>query len=83
LGESSQYEAALRRQYAPKLRQKEEELSRRLGRRIELDPFQDAEFVAFYNQNMATLKGNYEAAVEEVREQALQLFSRSVPPGNS
>jgi hypothetical protein len=79
LDESSRYEEALRRQYAPKLRQKEEELSRRLGRRIELDPFQDAEFVAFYNQNMATLKGNYEAAVEEVREQALRFFNRSNP----
>ncbi|MFP3091571.1 hypothetical protein LQZ21_14735 [Treponema sp. TIM-1] len=79
LDESSQYEEALRRQYAPRLRQKEEELSRRLGRRIELDPFQDAEFVAFYNQNMATLKGNYEAAMEEVREQALRFFNRSIP----
>ncbi|MDR2760034.1 MAG: hypothetical protein LBB78_11720 [Spirochaetaceae bacterium] len=79
LDESSRYEEAIRRQYAPKLRQKEEELSRRFGRRIELDPFQDAEFVAFYNQSMATLKGNYEAAVEEVREQALRLFNRSIP----
>ncbi|MDR2631260.1 MAG: hypothetical protein LBC60_10090 [Spirochaetaceae bacterium] len=81
LDESSRYEEAIRRQYAPKLRQKEEELSRRFGRRIELDPFQDAEFVAFYNQSMATLKGNYEAAVEEVREQALRLFNRSTPSG--
>jgi hypothetical protein len=79
LDEAARYEEAIRRQYAPKLRQKEEELSRRIGRRIELDPFQDAEFVAFYNQNMATLKGNYEAVVEEVREQAIQLFNRSTP----
>ncbi|MDR3166647.1 MAG: hypothetical protein LBT93_01780 [Treponema sp.] len=79
LDEAAQYEEAIRRQYAPKLRQKEEELSRRIGRRIELDPFQDPEFVAFYNQNMATLKGNYEAVVEEVREQAIQLFNRSNP----
>jgi hypothetical protein len=82
LDEASQYEEAIRRQYAPKLRQKEEELARRFGRRIELDPFQDPEFVAFYNQNMATLKGNYEAAVEEVREQALRLFNRANPSSN-
>jgi hypothetical protein len=79
LDEAARYEEAVRRQYAPKLRQKEEEVSRRLGRRIELDPFQDPEFVAFYNQSMATLKGNYEAVVEEVREQAIQLFNRSTP----
>ena len=77
--EAARYEEAIRRQYAPKLRQKEEELSRRVGRRIELDPFQDPEFVAFYNQSIATLKGNYEAVVEEVREQALQLFNRATP----
>jgi hypothetical protein len=78
-GEAARYEEAIRRQYAPKLRQKEEELSRRIGRRIELDPFQDPEFVAFYNQSIATLKGNYEAVVDEVREQALQLFNRATP----
>ncbi|MDR1108833.1 MAG: hypothetical protein LBL19_07350 [Spirochaetaceae bacterium] len=82
LEEASRYEEAIRRQYAPKLRQKEEELARRFGRRIELDPFQDPEFVAFYNQSMATLKGNYEAAVEEVREQALRLFNRANPSGS-
>jgi hypothetical protein len=35
--------------------------------------------VAFYNQSMATLKGNYEAVVGEVREQAIQFFNRSTP----
>jgi hypothetical protein len=77
LNEAGQYEEAIRRQYAPKLQQKEEELSRRLGQRIALDPFQDPEFVAFYNQNMGILKGNYEAVAEEVKEQAIQAFNRS------
>jgi hypothetical protein len=77
LNEAGQYEEAIRRQYAPKLQQKEEELSRRLGQRIALDPFQDPEFVAFYNQNMGILKGNYEAVAEELKEQAVQAFNRS------
>jgi len=51
LSEVEQFDQAIRRQYAPKLRQKEEELSRRLGRAVQLDPFQDPEFVNFYNQN--------------------------------
>jgi polyhydroxyalkanoate synthesis regulator phasin len=74
LDEAEQYEEAIKRQYAPKLRQKEEEISRRIGRHVKLDPFQDPEFVAFYNQNMNTLKTNYEGAVAQVREEATRLY---------
>ncbi|MDR2020386.1 MAG: hypothetical protein LBQ14_06455 [Treponema sp.] len=76
LEELDQYGEAIKRQYAPKLRQKEEELSRRLGRPVQLDPFQDPEFAAFYNQNMNALKGNYESLAAQVREQAEALYSR-------
>ncbi|MDR0719565.1 MAG: hypothetical protein LBF78_08020 [Treponema sp.] len=74
LDQAAQYEEAIRRQYAPKLRQKEEELSRRLGREVRLDPFQDPEFIAFFNQNMNALKENYGGALEEVKEEAVRLF---------
>jgi hypothetical protein len=74
LAEVDQFDQAIRRQYAPKLRQKEEELARRLGRAVQLDPFQDPEFVNFYNQNMNALKGRYEEAIEQVRDQAAKLF---------
>ncbi|MCL2208583.1 MAG: hypothetical protein FWC19_00810 [Treponema sp.] len=72
--ETTQYDQAIKQQYAPKLRQKEEELSRRLGREVRIDPFQDAEFVAFYNQHMNALKGNYETAVTQVKEEARNMF---------
>lgn len=75
LQEAAQYEEAIKRQYAPKLRQKEEELARRLGRQVKIDPFQDPEFAAFYNQNMNTLKENYVAAVDQIKEEAVRLFS--------
>ena len=74
LDEASKYEEAIKRQYAPKLRHKEEEISRRMGRAVKLDPFQDPEFVAFFNQNMNTLRENYQAAVDQVREEAIRLF---------
>ncbi|MDR1059229.1 MAG: hypothetical protein LBL43_06735 [Treponema sp.] len=74
LDEAARYEEAIRQQYAPKLRQKEEELSRRLGRQLKLDPFQDPEFIAFYNQNMNNLKANYEGAITQVRAEAERLF---------
>ncbi|MCL2270275.1 MAG: hypothetical protein FWC24_02920, partial [Treponema sp.] len=67
-----------RQQYAPKLRQKEEEISRRMGREVRLDPFQDPEFVAFYNQNLNALKANYQAIVDQVRNEALGIWDKMI-----
>jgi len=74
LGEAAHFEQAIRQQYAPKLRQKEEELSRRMGREVRLDPFQDPEFAAFFNQNLNALKANYQAAVDQVRDEAQRIW---------
>ena len=74
LQEAAQYEQAIRQQYAPKLKQKETELSRRLGREVRIDPLQDPEFVAFYNQHITALRGNYESVVEQVKAEARRLF---------
>jgi hypothetical protein len=74
MNEAARYEQAIRQQYAPKLRQKEEELSRRMGREVRIDPFQDPEFIAFYNQNMNALKGNYQTIVDQVKDEARRLF---------
>ncbi|GHV67052.1 hypothetical protein AGMMS49928_03210 [Spirochaetia bacterium] len=76
LDEAAQYDEAIKRQYAPKLRQKEEELSRRMGREIRIDPFQDPEFVTFYNQNINALKANYESAIAQVKERAQVSFDK-------
>ena len=76
LQESAQYEQAIRQQYAPKLRQKEEELSRRYGREVRIDPMQDPEFTAFYNQNMNALKSNYEGIIEQAKSEAKRLFEK-------
>jgi hypothetical protein len=76
LNEITQYDELIRRQYAPKLRQKEEELSRRLGQKVQIDPLQDPEFVKVYAQAMNTLKENYQGLVDQVREQATLLFEK-------
>ena len=75
LDEITHYDQAIRAQYAPRLRQKEEELSRRMGREIRIDPFQDPEFAAFYNQNINALKENYQAATEQIRENAVKIWN--------
>lgn len=77
LQDASQYEQAIRQQYAPKLRHKEEELSRRMGREVRIDPLQDPEFIAFYNQHINALKNNYEPIIKEVKEEARRLFGIS------
>jgi len=76
LNEAAQYEDVIKRQYAPRLKQKEEELSRRMGRQVKLDPFQDPEFAAFFNQNMSSLKENYQTAIDQAREEAIRLFEK-------
>jgi len=75
LNEAAQFDQAIRQQYAPKLRQKEEELSRRMGREIRIDPFQDPEFVNLYNQNFNALKANYQAPVDQVREEVMNIWN--------
>ena len=74
LSEVVKYDELIQRQYAPKLRQKEEELSRRLGQTVQIDPFQDPEFIAFYNKNMTVLRDNYQTMVNQVQEQAREYF---------
>ena len=76
LDEAARFDQAIRQQYAPKLRQKEEELSRRMGREVRLDPFQDPEFVGFYNQNINALKANYQAAADQVKEEAVKIWDK-------
>jgi len=75
LKEAAQFDQEIRRQYAPKLRQKEEELSRRMGREVHIDPFQDPEFVNFYNQNFSALKANYQGPSDQVREEVMRIWN--------
>ena len=77
LQEASHYEKAIQQQYAPKLRKKEEEIARRLGREVRIDPMQDPEFIAFYNQHMNALKGNYENVIAQAREEARKMFTEA------
>jgi hypothetical protein len=74
LKESASYRQMIEQQYLPKLRKKEEELSQRLGREVRIDIQQDPEYIAFYNQHMNALKGNYESVAEQAREETRRMF---------
>jgi len=74
LDEAAEHQKVIAAQYEPKLRQKEDEIARRYGQRIKLEPMQDPEFVAFFNQHMNELRGNYQGIIDQVRAQAEQYF---------
>ena len=74
LQEAAQYEQMVRQQYAPKLRQKEEELSKRFGREIRINPMEDQEFVTVLSQHLNALKENYESVVEQARDEVKKMF---------
>lgn len=77
-GEIRRFDESIRVQYEPRLRQKEEELSRRLGTQVTLDPFQDPEFTTAYNKNLSALRDNYQTVVDQVREQAGLLYRQEI-----
>jgi hypothetical protein len=74
VGDVQHYDAALRRQYEPQLRQKEEALSAQLGQPIKLDPFSDPQFVELYHKNMDGLKQQYQGLVDQARNAAREMF---------
>jgi hypothetical protein len=76
LDDAEQYEQAITQQYAPRLRQKEAELSKRMGQQVKIEPLQDPEFVAFYKQNMNTLKGKYQQFIDQIRVDTESAFQR-------
>ncbi|MDR1127467.1 MAG: hypothetical protein LBL06_04995 [Treponema sp.] len=76
LDDVEQYEQAIKQQYAPRLRQKEAELSKRMGQQVKLDPFQDPEFAAFYKQNMDALKKKYQPFIDQIRLDTETAFNK-------
>lgn len=58
----------IRKQWAPKLREKERAMATRLGQDVRIDPMQDPEFAAFYKQNVGGVRDQYQAALDKARE---------------
>jgi hypothetical protein len=75
LDDLADFDRAIRQQYAPKLKQKEQELSRRYGQQVRLDPMQDPEFATYYSQNLAKLKGQYQTALDRAKDDITGMVS--------
>jgi hypothetical protein len=61
-------------QYAPRLQQKEEELARRSGSRVRIDPATDPEYVQMLRQHMALLEDRYGNVLQQVKQELSSMF---------
>ncbi|MDA8426308.1 MAG: hypothetical protein M0Z80_09220 [Treponema sp.] len=74
LDEMKNVEQVIRKQWAPKLREKEREMSARMGQDVRIDPMMDPEFSAFYKQNVGGMRQQYQAAVEKAKDDLRSLM---------
>ncbi|HUX51963.1 MAG TPA: DUF6657 family protein [Spirochaetia bacterium] len=76
LDNRTQMVEAVQKQFEGKLRKKEEELSRQMGRRVRVDPAADPEFSQFLRQNLGKLQEQYGQVVDKVREEITALWQK-------
>jgi hypothetical protein len=67
LNDMKNVEQVIRKQWGPKLREKEREMSARLGQEVRLDPMADQEFAAFYKQNVGAARAQYQTALDRAK----------------
>jgi len=72
--ERQQLKQNVDRQYGPRLQQKEEELARRTGTRVRLDPATDPEYVQLLRQQMALLEDRYGNVLQQVKQELSSMF---------
>ncbi|NQT61261.1 MAG: hypothetical protein HQ557_20020 [Bacteroidetes bacterium] len=63
-----------KQQYAPHLKQKEEQLSRQMGKQVNLQPEQDPDFIKFLEANYQRLEDNFQEAIQGLRDQLRTLL---------
>jgi len=68
LDDMKNVDQVIRKQWAPKLREKERAMAARLGQDVRLDPMADPEFAAFYKQNVGAVREQYQAALDKARK---------------
>lgn len=69
--------AAVKQQYEPRLREKEQMLAQQMGSEMKLTPEQDPEFASLLQKNYAQLEEQYNQALQQVKEQLAEMFKTS------
>ena len=65
---------AMEEQFGPRLREREQEMSRQYGSQVKLTPQQDPEFAKALKQQLGRLEAQYSEALQQAREQLKALF---------
>ena len=68
---------AVEKQYAPKLKKKEEEVSRQMGRPVKINPAADPEFQSIVRQYLSQLDAKYGEALDGAKEEIKAVFAKS------
>lgn len=68
---------AVERQYAPKLKKKEEDLSRQMGRQVKINPAADPEFQSIVRQYLSQLDTKYGESLDGAKEEIRAAFAKS------
>ncbi len=77
LDERKRVVEAVERQYGPKLRKKEEELSRQLGRPVKINPAADPEYQALVRQYLSQLDAKYGEVLDGAKEEIRTIFGKA------
>ncbi len=77
LGERKRLIEAIDKQYGPKLKKKEEELSRQMGRPVKVNPAADPEFQSMVRQYLSQLDAKYTEVLDGAKEEIRTIFAKS------
>jgi hypothetical protein len=77
VGERKRLVETIEKQYGPKLRKKEEELSRQMGRPVKVNPAQDPEFQSMVRQYLSQLDVKYGEVLDGAKEEIRTIFAKS------
>jgi hypothetical protein len=77
LGERKRLAEAVERQYAPKMKKKEEEMSRQMGRPVKITPAADPEFQSMVRQYLSQLDVKYGEVLDGAKKEITAIFTKS------
>jgi hypothetical protein len=77
MGERKRLIEAIEKQYAPKLKKKEDELSRQMGRPVRINPAADPEFQSMVRQYLSQLDAKYGEVLDGAKEEIRTIFAKS------
>jgi hypothetical protein len=77
IGERKRLAEAIEKQYAPRMKKKEEDLSRQMGRPVKINPAADPEFQTLVRQYLAQLDQKYGEVLEGAKQELRTIFEKS------